>query len=441
MGNAKSDLIKATGTADLDGKVRGTIVKNVESGTETVTIVTADGGATEAAKAIDTALVDYSVGTSGPNDIVLKANVNFAAKGLDKEGKSVGQHLNKAFRNGNKKLEGLGLALVNLEDVGDVADAYNQLDGENYRALSMSTLYAAEAFQNDLMSCAVRDGSVYAVIDEDQCLYARIRFGNLNYGANGATSGFDEDAVAITGGAQWTLSGPWHAGVAAGYENSDISTNDPRLSSDGDRFHIGGSLKYIQGPWFFGGTLAGGWTDYDSYRSISFPGFASTQTSNQDLTDFGGQFRAAYLMTSGTWYAKPLVDLNVTYVDMDGFTERGGAAALTFAGVDETVFSATPALEIGTQMALSGGTLLRPFVRGGVSFYSDGDFPLVAGFAAAPGVAPFATTGEIDDVVANISAGLTVLGTGRGTLTLSYDGAFGDELEAHSGAAKASWRF
>ncbi len=146
-------------------------------------------------------------------------------------------------------------------------------------------------------------------------------------------------------------------------------------------------------------------------------------------------------MTGGTWYAKPQVDLNVIHVDMDGFTERGGGgAALKVSGTDETVFVATPALEVGTQMGFNG-MLVRPFVRGGVSFYSDADFPLVAGFAAAPGVAPFKTTGEIDDVVGNISAGVTVLGTGRGVVTLSYDGNFGDDLESHSAAAKASWRY
>ena len=100
------------------------------------------------------------------------------------------------------------------------------------------------------------DGTAYAFIDEDQCVFARVRFGNLDIDRNAATTGFDEDAVSITGGAQWTLNGPWHASIAAGYENSDISTNGPRLSSDGDRFHLGGSVKYIEGPWFFGGTVA-----------------------------------------------------------------------------------------------------------------------------------------------------------------------------------------
>ena len=74
---------------------------------------------------------------------------------------------------------------------------------------------------------------------------------------------------------------------------------------------------------------------------------------------------------------KPLVDLNVTNVDMDSFTEKGrNGAALKVSSNDETVFSATPALEIGTQWGHPGGILTRPYVRGGVSFYSDADFPI-----------------------------------------------------------------
>jgi uncharacterized protein with beta-barrel porin domain len=137
-----------------------------------------------------------------------------------------------------------------------------------------------------------------------------------------------------------------------------------------------------------------------------------------------------------------MVDLNVVNVDMDGFTEKGGnGAALTVSGADETVFSATPALEIGNQWALSSGALVRPFVRGGVSFYSDADFPMSARFAAASGVTPFRTSGEIDDVVGNVSAGISYIGVRGGVLSFTYDGHFGEDLEENSVSGRASWKF
>jgi hypothetical protein len=75
-----------------------------------------------------------------------------------------------------------------------------------------------------------------------------------------------------------------------------------------------------------------------------------------------------------------------------------------------------------------------------VSFYSDADFPMTAGFAAAPGVT-FKTTGEIDDVVGNVAAGVSFIGVSGGVLSFAYDGHFGEDLEENSVSARASWPF
>ena len=440
-----SDFVHATGNADLDGRVDPTIIANPASGKHKVTILTADGGVTNSGIRVkDTALVDYSLRFPNPNDVVLQVDVDFAPKGLKKDESSVGSYLNKAFKNGaSNKLESLGLALLELPTVGAVSNAFDQLSGENYRALGVAELYSQERFSEDQMSCPVRDGGAWAFIDENQCVYARVRYRNLQQDANAGTSSSDEDAVGVMGGAQWAWNGPWHAGVAVGYENSDLSSNDPHISSDGDRFRVGGSVKYISGPLFVGGALTGNWSNYDSTRQIAFAGFESVAKSDQEFSNFGGQARFAYqLNANASWYAKPMVDLMVTNVNMDGFGERGGlGAGLKVASYDETVFSATPALEVGNQWATQGGTLVRPYVRGGVSFYNDVDFPIVASYAVAPGVAPFRTNGEIDDVLGNISAGVQILGVAGSVLSFSYDGSFGDTIVEHSASAKASVRF
>jgi outer membrane autotransporter protein len=277
--------------------------------------------------------------------------------------------------------------------------------------------------------------------DENRCVWARVRYRSLQQDANSGTYGFDEDATGVSGGAQWAWNGPWYGGVSFGYENSDISGKQA-FSSDGDRYRVGGSLKYIAGPWYVGGAITGSWSNYDSTRLISFPCFASWATSDQDFSDIGGQLRVAYEVDRGTWYWKPLVDFNVTNVDMDGFTERGGnGAGLRVSASDETVFSVTPALEIGNEWVMQNGGLVRPYVRAGVSFYNDADFPIAVGFAAAPGVAAFSTTGEIDDVLGDVSAGVTFLSVAGSSLSVSYDGRFGDTIEEHSASAKASMKF
>jgi Autotransporter beta-domain len=447
-----SDFVHATGTAVLDGKVLPTIIANPASGKHQVTILTADGGVTNNGIGVkDTAIVDYSLKFPNANDVVLKTDVNFAPNGLNKDAKGVGSSLNKAFKKGgSNSMQALGLSLVQLPTVSAVANAYNQLSGANYSALGVAELQSQERFSEDQMSCPVRDGGAWAFIDENQCVYARVRYRNLQQDASGSGSGFDEDAIGVMGGAQWAWNGPWHAGVAFGYENSDLTTDSPQVSSNGDRYRVGGSLKYIAGPWLVGGGITGNWSNYDSSRQIAFPGFSSTANSSQDFSNIGGQMRVAYQIGSApqlgapsSWYAKPLVDFMVTNVDMGGFTERGGSGAgLRVSGFNETVFSATPAIEVGNQWAMSGGTLIRPYVRGGVSFYSDANFPVSAGFAAASGgITPFTTAGQMDDVLGNISAGLAILGVRGSVLSFSYDGSFGDTITEHSASAKASVRF
>ena len=467
MGNANSDFVHATGDADVSGRVLPTIVANPVTGNQQVTILSADGGVTNSGLAVkDTAAVDYSL-LFDPNDVVLSMDVNFAPKGLGKEQGGVGSALNKVFKGGGpNSMEGLALALLQLPTLGDLSNAYNQLTGQNFRALEMSELYSQERFSDDQMNCPVRgDSGAYVAapqplklgegdyapgqvpmaapfISENQCVWTRVRWRNLQQDANSGTTGFDEDAVGISGGGQFALSGPWYAGVAFGYENSQIDTNTPVINSDGDRFRVGGSLKYISGPWFVGGAVTGGWSNFDSTRQISFPGFGTSAKSSQDFQNVAGQMRVAYQMTSGgNWYLKPLVDLNVTNVDMDTFTEKGAfGAGLKVSASDETVFSATPALEIGTQWGHPGGMLTRPYVRGGVSFYNDASFPINSAFAAFPG-ASFRTNGEIDDVLGNVSAGVSFFGVSGGALTFAYDGSFGDTFVEHSASAKASWHF
>ena len=416
-----------------------------------MTILTADGGVTnEGLKVKDTAVVDYSLKVN-PNDVVLKTDVNFAPKGLDKEASGVGQKLNQIYKNGGPSgLWPVTHVLLELPTVSELSNAFEQLTGNQYSQLEISELYSQQRFSGDQMVCPIRgDGAAvvsapltpqplklgegdaaYGVpgvspfIGENQCVWARVLCRNLQQDANSGTAGFDEDAIGVTGGGQWAFGGAWYGGVAFGYENSQIDSNTTnqfnRLNSDGDRFRVGGSLKYIAGPWFVGGAISGGWSNFNSTRQISFPGFASVATSSQDLQNVAGQMRVAYqIATAGAWYVKPLVDFNVTNVNMNSFTEKGrNGAALRVSSNDETVFSATPALEIGTQWGHPGGILTRPYVRGGVSFYSDADFPIAAGFAAAPGVAPFTTKSQIDDVMGDVSAGVSFLGVGGGVADL-----------------------
>ena len=202
-------------------------------------------------------------------------------------------------------------------------------------------------------------------------------------------------------------------------------------------------LKYNPGALLLAAGVSGGWGWYDTERPIDFPGFSAVSSSDNEMGVINGRLRAAYLFNSGAWYAKPMVDLDATYLDLSNTRERGaGGASLIINGNDETVLSASPALELGTQFQWSNGTLIRPYVRGGATFFDNTEFALEASFeGSADGVGPFRIRSNTDDVVANLSTGVDLINSGGARVKMFYEGSFGDVVEEHSGGIKISLPF
>ena len=135
--------------------------------------------------------------------------------------------------------------------------------------------------------------------------------------------------------------------------------------------------------------------------------------------------------------------MNVIHIDRDSVREAGaGAANQNISGSDETYFSVTPALELGTTIDRGDGRAIRPYVRGGVTFYGDTDQSLTATFVGAPAAAGgFTTTSEFDDIFADIEAGLTLFHGQTGTVSAGYEGRFSDDTQVHGFFVKGTRTF
>ena len=229
-------------------------------------------------------------------------------------------------------------------------------------------------------------------------------------------------------------------GFAGGYEHSDLSTSRGANAAT-DRANAGAVLKYNPGLLLLAAGVTGsaGWTDTE--RNISFGGFNGTATASTRVDALNGRLHASYLFNQGGWYWKPIVDANVTRLNLDGFSEQGGNGAnLIVSSSAATVYSVSPALEIGGDLPLGNGMLARPFIRGGVTAYDPTSFKLTAAFAAAPTL-PFQVSSKIDGIVADVSAGVDIFGTGNSVLRFQYDGQIGDTTQRHAGSIKGSLPF
>src|SRR5262249_14959497 len=152
-------------------------------------------------------------------------------------------------------------------------------------------------------------------------------------------------SVQVSGGLQAALGEVWRIGFAGAYEHRSLDTNT-LAETDANRVHGGAVLKYNPGPLLLAAAVSGGAGRYDTDRPIFFPGFSADAHSNNNTSYINGRLRAAYLFGGYAWYLKPLVDFDATHINLDNFKERGaGAVDLVVHGSDETVLSASPALE------------------------------------------------------------------------------------------------
>jgi len=151
-------------------------------------------------------------------------------------------------------------------------------------------------------------------------------------------------------------------GLAGGIEQGNADATNG-ASADIDRAYAGVALKHVAGPWVVAGAVFGGTGSTDTTRPINFGGLVTAATGDQTVSHLSGRLRVAYQMGGNALYAKPMVDVEATHMWLGSVQEQGGPGALSIASSEETVFSAAPAVEIGGEVMIDGGTLVRPFAR------------------------------------------------------------------------------
>ena len=436
------DRFTASGTAGLAGTVQANVV-NTARGNRSVTILTAAGGTTNSGVTLlSSPALQASLSFPNANDVVLSYSIDFSAGGLNRNQSALGAGLNSAVDNGTGGLAPLTDALLNnIFTFSDYQAALNQLSPEVYLGSETAALFSAEDFLENLFSCR-QAGENHNALSEGPCLWARPEARFLDRDSDSQNIGFDETAGGISAGGQVAVAPNWFAGFAVGYEFGRLNT-DSGAESDSNRYSAGASIKYQNGNLLVAAALSGGFSDYDTDRSINFGGFTGAARANHSIRHVAGQARIAYLFEHKTWFAKPLVDVNVTHVSRDSLTETGTASVILNIGSgDSTVFSVTPALELGGDFRLSDKTWLRPFGRVGLSYYPDSDSTLTASFVNAPsGTSAFNITSTFDDVFADLAAGATAIFDNGATLGLSYEGLLSSNTQQHGISLKGSIPF
>jgi len=207
---------------------------------------------------------------------------------------------------------------------------------------------------------------------------------------------------------------------------------------------VGMTVKHQTGNWLFAGALDLGAAIADTQRFVGFVG--TTANSRSSIWHADARLRAAYLVETGLVYIKPSIDLDLIYMSMPSFSETGaGALNLNVNSMSKTLGVVTPAVEFGATFTdRLSPTVVRPFVSGGVSWFTDKTWTVSSTFAGTPaGVPAFETSTVLPDTVYKVSAGLDIINKKAGALDMRfvYDGQFANGFQSHSGSVKASVRF
>ncbi len=336
----------------------------------------------------------------------------------------------------------LSSAILNLPNDAAAQVAFDQLSGEVHASIK-SVLISDSQFLRDaafgrLRSASGSPGTAMApTVAQAECDTAtscatmdRVTFWTRAFGSWGRWNS-DGNAAAVwrdTGGFFMGADVPAledraRVGLLVGYSRSSFQVSDRNSSGTSDNFHLG----------FYGGTqwgdlalrlgVAQTWHTLSTSRSIAFPGFADSTKANYTAgtTQVFGEL--GYGLRMGWASFEPFANVGYVSLRTDGFSETGGAAALSSWGsVANTTFT-TLGMRASTDFTLGSVTATA---KGSAGWrHAFGNTTSAATFAFAGG-GPFTVLGvPIAQDAAVIEAGFDFRLAPNAMLGISYGGQFG----------------
>jgi len=240
---------------------------------------------------------------------------------------------------------------------------------------------------------------------------------------DGNANGYSASNGGMFIGADAAVGGDWRVGVFGGYGRTSVKVDDLASSSTADNYDVGvyagtrvGSLGVR-----FGASHS--WYSIDSSRTVGFDAVQESLSANYDAaaTQFFGEL--SYQHTVGRTEFEPFANLTYLNFRNDGYTEKGGIAALTGeAETQETVFT-TIGLRAATDFNLkeTAGSLY-----GSIGWqHASGDL-VPESVMSFSGGQSFVTRGaSVAEDLAVLNAGVSFDLAPSATLGVSYTGQFG----------------
>lgn len=282
------------------------------------------------------------------------------------------------------------------------------------------------------------DGPVPAGTRRRTGVWGQIYGAQGNLAAKDGTSGLDASTGGFAGGVDEAVDA-WRVGLMlqAGTTHTEVAALDS--SSDSTDYGLG-----LYGGREWAGTrlsLGAAYTrhDIDASRRVAFDGFSDRLTADYGADTLQAFGKLSHAFDFGPASLTPYASLAHVRLATDGFTESGGAAALSS---EANVLSATlTSVGLGFDRRFRVGETMMLTASGSAGWrHAFGDAPSATHTLA--GGTEFTVVGtQPDHDVAVLGAGLNLDISALSAINLSYDGQIGSQNQTHAINASYDARF
>ncbi|HWA61746.1 MAG TPA: autotransporter domain-containing protein, partial [Caulobacteraceae bacterium] len=433
-----ADLVHTTGAATIGG---GTVNILGAPGNYTIgsryTVLTADGGESGA----------FSGLTSNVNMLFLKLALNDDANhvfvDVVRNGAafcSVARTFNQCQAANGADSLGQGKAVfdavANLNDPAAARGAFDALSGEigpAVKGVEMDDSRFVRDAANRRLREALAGGDPHGAWGQ-----AFGAWGHADSDGNAGAARRDIGGFVL--GADLLASDAWRLGVAGGYSHADVDVASRASTGSLDSYHLAAYGGAKAGPVGVRFGAAYAWHDVRTARAAVFPGFADALTGGYRAGTGQVFGEVGYGWTQGTGTLEPFAGLAHVMLHTDGFTEKGGPAALKSAGQSQSVSFASLGLRAATTIDAGGSE---------VGLHASAAWRHAFGDRTPTSRYSFAAGGQAFDIdglplardAALLEAGADVKLSGRARLTVSYDGEVGRRISDQGVQARLSVAF
>ncbi len=272
------------------------------------------------------------------------------------------------------------IAALLAADESTAALAYDQLAGGSNANLAKATLSSVTPVSASLLSAMHQLDNLHDnPPDAPRHAAGNTESGRVWLQALGHSGKLDRDVEpmqhATKGlllGADWRLDETWHLGLMGGTSDTRIDSNE--LDGDLDSWHLGAYALRQTGRLSL--RFGAAWSRHEgsTRREVAFGRFHDRLESDYRASTQQAFIESGYNLGRGNISIEPFAGIGYQRYQRDGYTEKGGAAALRVGDQFQGNFNTTVGLRMAKVSTLDNGMRLTPrFSAGWKHVYGETD--------------------------------------------------------------------